>query len=104
MTLTGVLAPAVPLQAQPVMWPLALPQLMTAAPPVLACHMPAISGFRRGEKTTPDRKRCLSRSCDGMSLDATSCSLSDVQTTTEEEEEVDSPPAPPGCSGNPCFP
>lgn len=76
MTLTGVLAPAVPLQAQPVMWPLALPQLMTAAPAVLACHMPAISGFRRGEKTTPDRKWCLSRSCDGMSLDTASCSLS----------------------------
>lgn len=47
MTLTGVLAPAVPLQAQPVMWPLALPQLMTAASPALACHMASISGSGR---------------------------------------------------------
>lgn len=47
MTPTGVLAPAVPPQAQPVMWPLALPQLMTAASPALACHMASISGFRR---------------------------------------------------------
>lgn len=47
MTRAGVLAPAVPPRAPPAMWPLALPNLMTAASPALACHMAAISGFRR---------------------------------------------------------